>query len=90
MRIEMFGKFLTVSKFSLARTKWEIEINAKGQAGHGMLLLKNTAGEKLHYVIGKFLEYRKGESEKLEGNPKLTIGDVTTVNLTMILGGTQG
>lgn len=61
-----------------------------GQAGHGMLLLKNTAGEKLMYVVNKFLEFRKGESEKLEKNPKLTIGDVTTVNLTMISGGTQG
>lgn len=55
-----------------------------------MLLLKNTAGEKLHRVIDKFFKFRKGESDKLENNPKLTIGDVTTVNLTMISGGTQG
>lgn len=55
-----------------------------------MLLLKNTAGEKLHNVIDKFLTFRKSESEKLENSPKITIGDVTTVNLTMISGGTQG
>lgn len=72
------------------RTKWEIEIKAHGMAGHGMLLLKDTAGEKLHNVIGKFLTFRKCESEKLENNPELTIADVTTVNLTMISGGTQG
>lgn len=72
------------------RTKWEIEIKATGQAGHGMLLHENTAAEKLHYVIGKFFNFRKGECGKMEQNPKLTIGDVTTVNLTMISGGTQG
>lgn len=55
-----------------------------------MLLLKNTAAEKLHCIIDKFMNFRKGESAKLDGNPELTIGDVTTVNLTMISGGTQG
>lgn len=72
------------------RTIWQIQFLCRGQAGHGSLLLKNTAGEKIHYLIDKFTKLRKGEAEKLESNPKLTIGDVTTVNLTIIEGGTQG
>lgn len=61
-----------------------------GQSGHGSLLLKNTPGEKIHYIINKFMGLRKIESEKLENNPALDIGDVTTVNLTMLSGGSQG
>lgn len=52
--------------------------------------MKNTACEKLHYVIDKFLNFRKSESAKLEKNSMLTLGDVTTVNITMMSGGTQG
>lgn len=33
---------------------------------------------------------RKIESKKLENNPDLTTGDVTTINLTMLSGGSQG
>lgn len=54
------------------------------------MLFKNTPGEKIHYIIDKFMNLRKMESAKLENNPDLTIGDVTTVNLTMLNGGTQG
>lgn len=72
------------------RTIWEIEFLCHGTAGHGSLLLKKTAGEKLHYIVDKLMNFRKGEEAKLESNPKLTIGDVTTVNLTILKGGTQG
>lgn len=88
-KFEKSSKFL-IFLLLLKRTKWEVEIKAMGQAGHAMLLLKNTAAEKLHYVIDKFLNFRKSESEKLEKNPKLTIGDVTSINLTILKGGTQG
>lgn len=60
-----------------------------GTTGHGSLLHKNTAGEKVGYILNKFLEYRAGEVKKLESNPDLTIGDVTTVNLTILEGGVQ-
>lgn len=52
-------------------------------------MLENTAGEKLHRILGKYFEYRDGEAQKLIDNPELTIGDVTTVNLTVINGGQQ-
>lgn len=61
-----------------------------GTAGHGSLLLKNTAGEKLLFIMNKFFEFRRTESKRLnESNGALTIGDVTTVNLTMLEGGVQ-
>lgn len=65
-------------------------VTCTGQSGHGSLLLKNTPGEKIHYIIEKFMGLRKIESEKLENDPKLTTGDVTTINLTMLTGGSQG
>lgn len=78
------------SVFYAERSIWEIEFICRGQGGHGSLLLKNTPGEKVHYIIDKFTEFRKQESAKLENNPELTIGDVTTVNLTMLSGGALG
>lgn len=35
------------------------------------------------------MDMRADEEKKLENNPDFTIGDVTTVNLTMIKGGVQ-
>lgn len=34
-------------------------------------------------------EYRRTQVERLDNNPDLTIGDVTTVNLTILKGGVQ-
>lgn len=47
-------------------------------------MLPETAGEKLHYVIDKFMKYRLQEKTRLESDPTLTVGDVTTVNLTRL------
>lgn len=52
-------------------------------------MLENTAAEKLYRVLGKYLTFRNGEIQKLINNPELTIGDVTTINLTIINGGQQ-
>lgn len=66
-----------------------IRFDCSGTTGHGSLLHKNTAGEKVGYILNKFLEFRSKEVQKLEQNEELTIGDVTTVNLTIIEGGVQ-
>lgn len=71
------------------RSIWQIHVHCPGHPGHGSLLLPNTAGEKVRCVIDKFMDFRAEEKSKLEANPKLTIGDVTTVNLTQIYGGVQ-
>ncbi|KAJ6638574.1 Aminoacylase-1 [Pseudolycoriella hygida] len=71
------------------RSIWKVTFHCNGTAGHGSLLLHNTAGVKLNYILNKMTEFRSEESKKLDENPNLTIGDVTTVNLTMINGGVQ-
>uniref|UniRef100_A0A1B6D3W7 N-acyl-aliphatic-L-amino acid amidohydrolase n=1 Tax=Clastoptera arizonana TaxID=38151 RepID=A0A1B6D3W7_9HEMI len=71
------------------RSIWQLVIHCPGTPGHGSLLLDNTAGEKLNIVIEKFMARRAEEKKKLKDNPELTIGDVTTINLTMISGGVQ-
>lgn len=62
----------------------DLHIHCPGQPGHGSLLLNNTAGEKVAYILNKFYEFRESEKKKLKDNPEYTIGDVTTVNLTQI------
>lgn len=66
-----------------------VHFKCGGNAGHGSLLLKNTAGEKINYLVQKFMEFRRNEVKRLDNNPELTTADVTTVNLTMLEGGVQ-
>ena len=60
-----------------------IKVTCQGSPGHGSRFLENTAGEKAQKVINKLLEFRAEEKARLEANPDLTLGDVTTVNLTL-------
>lgn len=67
----------------------DMHFNCSGTPGHGSLLHKNTAGEKVRYIINKFMEFREHEVKRLENNPEFSVGDVTTVNLTILRGGVQ-
>lgn len=70
------------------RCIWQVRFTAKGQTGHGSLLHENTAAQKFHVIINKLLALRTQEKERFaRGNLKL--GDVTTINLTMVDGGLQ-
>lgn len=60
-----------------------------GESGHGAAPLKNTAGEKVRYLLDKFMDFRSAELSKLANDPNLWFGDVTSVNLTMMEGGVQ-
>uniref|UniRef100_A0A1Q3FMK3 N-acyl-aliphatic-L-amino acid amidohydrolase n=1 Tax=Culex tarsalis TaxID=7177 RepID=A0A1Q3FMK3_CULTA len=71
------------------RTRRRAYFHISGTPGHGSLLLKDTAGEKARKLIDKLMDFRKGELKKLEDNPELSLGDVTTVNITMMSGGVQ-
>ncbi|KAJ3643732.1 hypothetical protein Zmor_026426 [Zophobas morio] len=75
--------------FNGERCIWHLHIHCPGNPGHGSLLLENTAGEKVAYLLKKFYEFRNQEKQKLKDNPSWTIGDVTTVNLTQARGGVQ-
>lgn len=67
-----------------------MRFNCSGTAGHGSLLLKHTASEKILYIQQRMAEFRAAETQRLEADPAgLTIGDVTTVNLTVLEGGVQ-
>jgi aminoacylase len=64
----------------------EIRITAKGNTGHALHFIKNTAAEKTQKIINSFLSFRESEKAKLgEGeDAAANLGNVTTLNMTMI------
>ncbi|XP_056381087.1 aminoacylase-1 isoform X4 [Hyla sarda] len=75
------------SVFYGEKCMWWITIHCRGDPGHGSRFIENTAAAKLHSVITSFLDFREKEKKRLESNSGLTLGDVTTVNLTKVNGG---
>lgn len=43
----------------------------------------------MSFLLDKFMDYRASQVKMLEDNTELTIGDVTTVNVTLLNGGVQ-
>lgn len=74
--------------FNGERSIWHITFQFPGSPGHGSLLIDNTPGEKLRVIIDKFMDYRAQQKARLL-DPKVKLGDVTSVNLTKIQGGVQ-
>ncbi|XP_044738097.1 aminoacylase-1-like [Chrysoperla carnea] len=70
------------------RVSWTLEIVCHGNTGHGLMLIPNTAAEKVQYLLNKFLGYRE-ESRKKMKHHLYDLGNVTSVNLTNIEGGVQ-
>jgi len=70
------------------REVW-IQIICPGSPGHGSRFLENNAAIKAQYMINKLLGLRAEQKAKLDSDPSLTLGDVTTVNLTIMEGGIQ-
>lgn len=62
----------------------EFRFTAKGKTGHASILFEDTAAEKIHKIINKLLGLRETEKARLKGNPDLDLGDVTSVNMTML------
>jgi aminoacylase len=60
-----------------------------GQPGHAAMLLKNNAGGKLRKLLDRIIDFRTTQVNRLDDNPKLSLGDVTSMNLTVIEGGVQ-
>ncbi|KAI8045716.1 hypothetical protein M5D96_001900 [Drosophila gunungcola] len=75
--------------FYAERIRWVLKLKLGGTAGHGSLLLPNTAGVKLNYVLNKLSEFRESQVQRLINDKSVNIGDVTTVNLTQLSGGVQ-
>ncbi|KAK5645195.1 hypothetical protein RI129_006495 [Pyrocoelia pectoralis] len=64
-----------------------VKIHCSGQAGHGALLLSNTAGEKLSNILTSFYTFRA--LEKLKAERVGMSDEVISINLTMMKGGVQ-
>lgn len=71
-------------------------VEAKGPTGHGSRFIANTAVEKLIGVSNKALEFRRAEEKKLGWKPEPSgckhceakkLGDVTSLNITMLEAG---
>ena len=60
-----------------------------GNPGHGSRFIENTAGAKVHHLMNKLLGFREEQKKIYEADEALTLGDVTTVNLTYMSGGVQ-
>ncbi|KAJ7999712.1 hypothetical protein DPEC_G00197250 [Dallia pectoralis] len=79
------GEAFTV--FYGERNPWWITVHCPGSPGHGSRFVENTAAEKLRSIINSFLDFREKEKGRLNTSECFTLGDVTTVNLTMVKGG---
>ncbi|XP_075975586.1 aminoacylase-1-like [Anticarsia gemmatalis] len=75
--------------FSGERTIWHLKIDCPGKSGHGSLLLPDNNGEKIRYMIDRLMDLRAESKKQLADHPDWNIGDVTSVNLTMLSGGIQ-
>ncbi|XP_058844333.1 aminoacylase-1A-like isoform X1 [Acipenser ruthenus] len=69
------------------RNPWWITVRCTGNPGHGSRFVENTAAEKLHKIINSFMDFREKEKTRLNTSECFTLGDVTTVNMTMVQGG---
>lgn len=69
------------------RTAIKLDVKCVGETGHAAFLLANTAAEKCLYVYNKMYRLRRQEARRLASNASLELGDVTTINLTILQGG---
>lgn len=93
MRKEVFGVSKSNSQLIFFKLSilllLDVHFIISGTAGHGSLMHKNTVGEKLNYILNKLFEFRQREIDRLDKDPSLLLGDVTTINLTIIKGGVE-
>ncbi|XP_048953842.1 aminoacylase-1 isoform X3 [Canis lupus dingo] len=73
--------------FYSERSPWWVRITSTGNPGHGSRFIEDTAAEKLHKVVSSILTFREKERQRLQSNPHLKAGAVTSVNLTKLEGG---
>ncbi|KAJ1665498.1 adenylate cyclase [Coemansia sp. RSA 1813] len=83
----------TVRVFYGERSPCWVRFVAHGNTGHGSQFIEDTAAEKLLPIVNKMMELR-GEQLEMFHTPKedgsqRTLGDVITVNLTMMASGVQ-
>ncbi|XP_074861246.1 aminoacylase-1 isoform X2 [Carettochelys insculpta] len=77
----------TFSVFYGEKSTWWVTVKCQGKPGHGSQFIQNTAAEKLHRVTSSLLQFRDSEQQRMQQDKHLTLGDITTINLTMLSGG---
>lgn len=75
--------------FYAERAAWWFTIRCPGNPGHGSRFIEGTAAEKVQRILSKLMEFRESQKRKLETGHNLSLGDVTSVNVTMLSGGVQ-
>eukprot|EP00744_Colponema_vietnamica_P026305 GILI01038970.1.p1 GENE.GILI01038970.1~~GILI01038970.1.p1 ORF type:complete len:269 (+),score=81.49 GILI01038970.1:88-807(+) len=70
------------------RTNAWVKFTAIGPVGHASKLIPNTAFDRLNRAITRLTEIRDSNVAKLLNDSSLRLGDVTTVNITVVSGGT--
>lgn len=71
------------------RSVWWLKVICKGPPGHGSRFVEDTVGEKMCKIVQSFMSFREEQKKRLNSNPDLKLGDVTTVNWTITEGGVQ-
>ena len=64
-------------------------VTFKGNPGHGSRFITDTAVEKLRHLMNKALDYRAEQESILKKNGCKPLGEVTTINITVLSGGVQ-
>ncbi|XP_046582536.1 aminoacylase-1-like [Haliotis rubra] len=75
--------------FYAERSCWWVKFRCAGNPGHGSSFIQDSAAEKLTRILNIAMDFRNKQEQRLNSDPSLTIGDVTTLNLTIIKGGVQ-
>lgn len=70
------------------RTGIWVRFTATGPVGHGSKLIEGTAFEKVSRAINRLQTLRDENVAKFNSSPTVVLGDVTTVNVTVVQGGT--
>lgn len=71
------------------RLPWWLEVTFSGNPGHGSVFIQNNAAEKMRRFLNAILQMRDEEEARLKADSSLSLGEVTSVNLTKIEGGVQ-
>lgn len=74
--------------FTGERTAIWAKFAGTGPVGHGAKLIPGTVFDRLASAIQSLSAERRKNVAKLEGDASLTVGDVTTINITAVQGGT--
>ncbi|XP_044176542.1 aminoacylase-1-like isoform X4 [Acropora millepora] len=71
------------------RVTWWVKITCRGPPGHASRFIEGSAAEKMCKVVQSIHTFREEQKKRLDSNPELRLGDVTTVNWTVSEGGVQ-